>query len=184
MHFHFCIVLLDCGCDVIFTWKWGWKPTKWRRPFCSNSWFWDKISKKPFGALRSVMAHFFCICYPLSIELNLFLDRRFPLKSSSSILTIQKSTNVWKISVQTDSRNKWKRNREVYIIRILTPQHHKLLVCKTAVQLSDSNSSVCLHTVPHLLGAVIKNVTDWGGRDFVGVWNHFLKICWGMKKFL
>ena len=40
------------------TWKWGWKPTKWRRPSCSNSWLWDGISRETFGALRSVMAHF------------------------------------------------------------------------------------------------------------------------------
>ena len=57
--FIFFIVLQHCVCDVIFKWKWGWKPTKWRCPFCPNSWLWNGISREPFGALKSVMAHFF-----------------------------------------------------------------------------------------------------------------------------
>ena len=59
----------------------------------------------------------------------------------------------------------------------------KLTHCesKTIVILEIKDLIFMLHSIK---GAVIKNVTDRGGKDFVGVRNHFLKICWGVKKFL
>ena len=72
--FIFFIVLQDCVCDIISAWKWGWKPSKWRLPSCSNSWLWNKISQEPFGALRSVRAHFFAFFPLFHLSLTYFLS--------------------------------------------------------------------------------------------------------------
>ena len=79
--FHFFIVLQDCVCDVIFKWKWGWKPTKWRRPSCSNSRLWNGISRELFGALRSVIARFFAFFTLFNLSLTFFRPE-FPFNNS------------------------------------------------------------------------------------------------------
>ena len=74
LHFHFFIFLQDCVCDVIFMWEWGWKPSKWRLPSCSNSWLSNEISREPFGALRSASAHFFAFFALFHLSLTYFLS--------------------------------------------------------------------------------------------------------------
>ena len=75
LHFQFFIVLQYCVCDVIFNWKWGWKPTKWRCPSFLNSWLWNGISREPFGALRSVMARFLAFVTLFHLSLTFFSTR-------------------------------------------------------------------------------------------------------------
>ena len=70
--FIFFFVLQYCVCDIIFKWKWGWKPSKWRCPSCPNSWLWNGISREPFGALRSVRAGFFAFFTLFHLSLTFF----------------------------------------------------------------------------------------------------------------
>ena len=53
--------------------------TKWRCPYCSNSWLWNGISREPFGALRSVMAR--CSAFFTLFHFNLtFFRPEVPFK--------------------------------------------------------------------------------------------------------
>ena len=78
--FIFFIVLQDCVCDVIFVWKWGSEPSKWRLSSCSNSWLCNEISRQPFGALRSVRAHFFAFLPLFHLRVTYFFEWSCPLK--------------------------------------------------------------------------------------------------------
>ena len=70
--------LAEFICDVTFKWKWGWKPTKWRHPSCSNSWLWNRISQELFGTLRSVRARYFAFIMLFQLSLISF-NWSFPL---------------------------------------------------------------------------------------------------------
>ena len=51
------------------------------------------MSREPFGALRSVRAHFFCTFHGLSFELN-FFDWSLPLRRLSGTKLVQDPLKV------------------------------------------------------------------------------------------
>ena len=85
-HFHFFIVEALHLWRHICKWKWGWKPTKWQCPTFPNSWLWNGISREPFDAVRSMMAHFFFI-----FHITFLTGVSLKLKNFENVKSINKS---------------------------------------------------------------------------------------------